>query len=317
VVPRRCERLDTLRPGWWAGFLGYDLGRAVERVTPRAHDDLGLPDLLLARYDARIVIGPGAPDARERSAPGTGSRRSWSRLRSPSRGRCSVRPPPRWTVRRSRPAFAASWSSSPPATATQANLTRRISWEGEPDPRWLFARLSTRNPAPHASLVVLPRRDASPIAVVSASPEQFLRWRGRAIETRPIKGTARDAAWLRASAKDRAENVMIVDLARNDLGRVCVPGSITVPTLCGLEAHPGLHHLVSVVRGRTRDDVGVGDLIRATFRPHRSPAPPSPASCRSSRTSSPSDAASTAGRWGGSTPAPARALSPWRSARSR
>jgi para-aminobenzoate synthetase component 1 len=112
--------------------------------------------------------------------------------------------------------------------------------------------------------------------VVSSSPERFLAWRGRDVETRPIKGTARDAAWLRASAKDRAENVMIVDLARNDLGRVCEYGSIQVSELCAVEAHPGLHHLVSTVRGRLREGVGPGGLVRATFPPASVTGAPKP-----------------------------------------
>ena len=83
-------------------------------------------------------------------------------------------------------------------------------------------------------------------------------------------------AWLQASVKDRAENVMIVDLARNDLGRVCEFGSVRVPELCALETHPGLHHLVSTVEGRLRNDVGVGDLIRATFPPASVTGAPKP-----------------------------------------
>ncbi len=122
--------------------------------------------------------------------------------------------------------------------------------------------------------------DGSPIAVVSASPERYLRQRRRddhvEVETRPIKGTAADADVLRASAKDHAENVMIVDLARNDLGRVCEPGSITVPSLCAVEPHPGLHHLVSTVRGRLRPDVGFGALVAATFPPASVTGAPKP-----------------------------------------
>jgi para-aminobenzoate synthetase component 1 len=125
-------------------------------------------------------------------------------------------------------------------------------------------------------LLVLPRSTGSPVAVVSASPERFLAWRDRDVETRPIKGTARDAAWLRASEKDRAENVMIVDLARNDLGRVCDFGSISVPTLCAVEAHPGLHHLVSTIRGRRRAGSGLGALIRATLPPASVTGAPKP-----------------------------------------
>jgi para-aminobenzoate synthetase component 1 len=103
------------------------------------------------------------------------------------------------------------------------------------------------------------------VALASASPELFLRRRGQAVETRPIKGTAGPgAAFL---DKDRAENVMIVDLMRNDLGRVCRFGSVTVPALCREERHPGLAHLVSTVRGLLRPGVGWVELLAATFPP--------------------------------------------------
>jgi para-aminobenzoate synthetase component 1 len=113
--------------------------------------------------------------------------------------------------------------------------------------------------------------------VISASPERFVRRRGRRIETRPIKGTrprgrSRDedsalAAELRASAKDRAENVMIVDLARNDLGRIARYGSVRVRRLCALERHPGVHHLVSVVDAEPAAGVGPAEIVRAAFPP--------------------------------------------------
>ena len=135
----------------------------------------------------------------------------------------------------------------------------------------LFRSLDRHNPAPHAALL-----RTEDLAVVSASPERFLRLEGRNVETRPIKGTARDAADLLDSVKDRAENVMIVDLARNDLGRVCEYGSITVPALCALEPHPGLHHLVSTVTGTLAPGTGLGDLLRATFPPASVTGAPKP-----------------------------------------
>jgi para-aminobenzoate synthetase component 1 len=144
----------------------------------------------------------------------------------------------------------------------QVNLTRRLETDASPDPVALFRRLCETHPAPHAALV---RIDG--IAVVSASPERFLRRDGLQVETRPIKGTSSDADVLLASGKDRAENVMIVDLARNDIGRVCEYGSVRVPGLWEIEAHPGLYHLVSTVRGILRADASVGDIIRATFPP--------------------------------------------------
>jgi para-aminobenzoate synthetase component 1 len=124
----------------------------------------------------------------------------------------------------------------------------------------LGGALSVANPAPHAAVVRFPGLD-----LASASPELFLRLDGRHVESRPIKGTAATGAAF--SAKDRAENVMIVDLVRNDLGRVCEYGSVEVPGLCVREQHPGLDQLVSTVTGRLRPDVGWADLLDATFPP--------------------------------------------------
>ena len=108
--------------------------------------------------------------------------------------------------------------------------------------------------------------------VASFSPELFLRVRGRQVTTAPIKGTAprgprAGAAALRASAKDAAENIMIVDLMRNDLSRVCRPGTVAVDELLAVQPHPGVWHLVSTVQGELADGVGTADLLAATFPP--------------------------------------------------
>ena len=146
----------------------------------------------------------------------------------------------------------------------QVNLTRRLSAPLPPgaDVLALGASLAGGNPAPHAAVVRLPDHG---IHLASASPERFLRRAGRFVETQPVKGTASTPdAFL---PKDRAENVMIVDLMRNDLGRVCEWGSVEVPALCAVEDHPGLSHLVSTVRGVLRPDVGWPGLLAATFPP--------------------------------------------------
>jgi para-aminobenzoate synthetase component 1 len=122
--------------------------------------------------------------------------------------------------------------------------------------------LAKGNPAPYAGVVQIPSSD---VAVVSASPELFVRRDGDLIESRPIKGTGRTPVDL--TSKDRAENVMIVDLVRNDLGVVCRSGSIQVPKLCDVEEHPGLVHLVSTVAGRLRPDVSWADVLAAAFPP--------------------------------------------------
>jgi para-aminobenzoate synthetase component 1 len=122
--------------------------------------------------------------------------------------------------------------------------------------------LATRHPAPYSAVVSVP---SAGVEVASASPELFLRRSGSQVWSSPIKGTA--ASFDGFLPKDRAENVMIVDLVRNDLGRVCVPGSIAVPSLCAVESHPGLHHLVSTVTGRLREGCGWAPLLDATFPP--------------------------------------------------
>jgi para-aminobenzoate synthetase component 1 len=154
----------------------------------------------------------------------------------------------------------------------QANLSQRFQTGMPEAPFDLYRRLRRRNPAPFAAYL-----DYGELAILSASPERFLRLdeQRRLIETRPIKGTRprglgpmHDAALGRAlaeSQKDRAENVMIVDLLRNDLSRVCRPGTVRVPELFALEHHPTVHHLVSTVVGELEPGAYAGDLIRAAF----------------------------------------------------
>ncbi|MEU9585789.1 chorismate-binding protein [Streptomyces werraensis] len=146
----------------------------------------------------------------------------------------------------------------------QANLCRVLSAPVAPDADVdaLTALLARGNPAPYAGTIRLPRRG---VEIATASPELFLRRDGRTVESGPIKGTGRTEADL--LEKDYAENVMIVDLVRNDIGQVCATGTVTVPDLCAVEKHPGLVHLVSTVRGELRDGEGWPGLLRAAFPP--------------------------------------------------
>jgi len=144
----------------------------------------------------------------------------------------------------------------------QVNLCRVLSAPVAPDADVdaLTAVLARGNPAPYAGTIRLPGHG---VEIATASPELFLRRAGRTVESGPIKGTARTEADL--LEKDRAENVMIVDLVRNDLGQVCTTGSVTVPDLCAVEKHPGLVHLVSTVRGELRAGAGWPELLAAAF----------------------------------------------------
>ena len=152
----------------------------------------------------------------------------------------------------------------------QVNLSQRLLHRATLPPLELYDRLRRRNPAPFAGYF-----DLGDFAIASASPERFLRVENGEVSTRPIKGTRPRGAtpeederqkWaLLDSEKDRAENVMIVDLLRNDLGRVCAYGSVRVEALCRLESYRTVHHLVSEVRGRLRPGLGPVDLLRAAF----------------------------------------------------
>ena len=260
---------------WWAGWLSYDLGREIERLPDLGRDDLGLPPLALGRFEAwlefdharRIVTVHGGGDAGHLLEALGAAADTHAPAHAPVAGWHSSLPRPDYeaAVQRAIDYICAG-------DMFQVNLSQRLSTEWDGDAFALYARLRHESPAPFAALVRLGGAD-----VISASPERFLHRRGNMIETRPIKGTRprmtdaaadrRQALSLRSSAKDVAENVMIVDLARNDLGRIAEFGTVSVEELCGLESHPGVHHLVSTITARTRADVSASDVIRATFPP--------------------------------------------------
>jgi para-aminobenzoate synthetase component 1 len=243
------DHLDRLRSGWWAGFVSFECGHGIERVVDHRRDD---PEVIFVRFGRRQRLV--APRRRQLAkSAGTGT---WSSSLERDRFESGVE---------------AIQALIRDGECYQVNLTRQLSSMVRANPTFLFLQLAQHNPARHAALMCV-----GGVAVVSASPERFLAWRGRSVETRPIKGTGRDARALACSAKDRAENVMIVDLARNDLGRVCEPGSIHVPGLCVVEQYPGLVHLVSTVRGRLRPGVGLRSLLAATFPPASVTGAPKP-----------------------------------------
>jgi para-aminobenzoate synthetase component 1 len=243
--------LDRLDDGFWCGWMTYNLGRTAVGITPRSEH----ADLVLLRFTKQLAIDPpstlaAAPPSTAPTAPASDDHRhpAWKSNLSPTT----------WTH-----AVHAIHEHERAGDCYQVNLTRMLHTEAHLDPRTLFHYLTHANPAPHGALV--DARDAVGRSVVSASPERFLSRHGDTVVTQPIKGTDADAARLAASAKDHTENTMIVDLARNDLGRVCEYGSVQVPDLCRVEHHPGLVHLVSTVTGTLRADTGYGALFRATM----------------------------------------------------
>jgi len=271
--------------GGMIGFLGYDLAPLLERLPRRMPRDSRLPDLRFALYDTAVTVdnrtGVAVLHAWDLTAEGREAAerrgRFWRRairasLRSPRPIRASELGPLvgdfdrasyRAGVRRALEYIAAG-------DAFQINLSQRFTAHGTIEPLDLFLRLGTASPAPFSAF--LSWRD---LAVVSASPELFYQTRGRTVVTRPIKGTRprgtdaaadqRLAAELTHSAKDRAELTMIVDLERNDLGRVCRYGSVRVIDPLTVESFAQVHHLVATVAGRLRGEIGPVDVIRAVF----------------------------------------------------
>jgi para-aminobenzoate synthetase component 1 len=264
------------------GWFSYDLGRAFTGLparTPPAGDAPAWPGVEMHFHDA-VWVRDGAGDAKIFARDEAAARRLAAVLDGPdpvpaeevSLGPLTAdHPDERFLdgVRRVLEYLRAG-------DAYQVNLSRRLSATcGAPAPAavLLAAALRARAPAPHAAMIVSADGDG---ALVGNSPERFLAVAADgAVETRPIKGTrsrgdtpAADgeaAAALAASAKDRAEHVMIVDLERNDLGRVCRTGSVHVASLARLVALPTVFHMVSTVAGRLRPDVGLAALLEATF----------------------------------------------------
>ena len=275
VQTRGIDALGEARAGWQAGWLSYDLGRQIETLPEMSTNDLDLPPLALGHYGVYLefdhkhkevhVRGEGDGRHLERALERAG--RNVTPLHSPLR---------HWTSSLSRSQYESAVSEAidyiRAGDVFQVNLAQRLSTPWSGDPVALYAQLRRTSPAPFMALVRLGGAD-----VISASPERFVRRHGSTIETRPIKGTrprgrtAREdrrlALALRASEKDRAENIMIADLARNDLGRVARYGSVKVRRLCALERHPGVHHLVSVVEAELTDGTGTADIVRAAFPP--------------------------------------------------
>lgn len=278
------SKTDTPFSGGALGYFSYDLARRIERLPSLATDDLQMPEMAVGIYDWAVVC-----DHQERNC------RLLSGLRHPETAK-------KWAALvemfEQAPRSESDEASGPfqAQGEIEANLTRdayqhgftriqhylrqgdcyqvnyaqRFSAVVSGSPWSAYLKLRRNNPAPFAAYLNTPYG-----FILSSSPERFLRLEDGRVETRPIKGTrprSRDqtedqqlAAELATSAKDRAENLMIVDLLRNDLGRCCRPGSIRVPQLFAVEHYATVHHLVSVITGELAAGEDAMSLLRNCF----------------------------------------------------
>jgi para-aminobenzoate synthetase len=272
----------------FAGYLGYelkaDLGGRRAHASPLPDAALVLCDRLLAfDHDERRVYLLALADAAGTEAAAAWLASTERRLEdfprqppllpSPPTPPGTIRFRPREGPDTYRANIAACLREIFEGESYEVCLTTELHGDGRLDPVQAYRSLRARNPAPFAALLRL-----GDVAVLSSSPERFLRVdRGRAIESRPMKGTAARvaepfedacrAAELRRDEKTRAENLMIADLVRNDLGRVCALGSVEVPGLMVVESHATVHQMVTVVRGRLREGADAIDGVRAAFPP--------------------------------------------------
>ena len=264
--------------GGWIGYLSYDLARYWMPLEV-GDSNIDVPEMVLGRYDWAVVVDDSAGTA---ELVGFMDEQAFSEIRASFEAALAQQS----TISSTQPkahslsfvteknqyldALDSVFDYIREGDCYQVNYTQRLDALTDDDAWDIYLAMRANNPAPYGAYM-----DFGDFQILSSSPEKFLSLKNGVVETKPIKGTrpryadpAMDAAAmanLSASEKDRAENLMIVDLLRNDLGKVCEPGSISVPTIFDIESFATVHHLVSTVRGRLRKDAGVVELLEACF----------------------------------------------------
>jgi para-aminobenzoate synthetase component 1 len=263
------------------GYFSYDLGRYVERMPATAKDDIAMPEMAIGIYRWAYVVDH---DSKTATLVGDHAdhrvRLRWSeivewlsspRQETPGETLATINAiESNMSKQEYIDKFKQVKKYIGSGDCYQVNLAQRFSAKVQGDPWHGYLTMRTINPSPFSAYLNVPG-----CHILSASPERFLSVRDHVVETKPIKGTrprGKDPAEekrivneLLASTKDRAENVMIVDLLRNDISKCCVANSVKVPKLFALESFPTVHHLVSTVVGELRDDIHPLQLLRACF----------------------------------------------------
>lgn len=266
--------------GGAAGYWGYDLARRLALLPQSAQDAEDLPEMAVGIYDWAVVIDHQEKTARlvshqriketKQALPQIMAR--LKRAAGTPRNEFQVRGDIHSNLNRNdyQTAFDIIKNYLHEGDCYQVNLARRFAARAEGNALEAYLELRRLSPAPYSAFLSLPQAQ-----ILSSSPECFLQVRDGAVETRPIKGTrprladpvedARMAEDLRSHAKDRAENLMIVDLLRNDLGKSCIPGSVNAPRLFEVESYASVHHLVSTVTGQLAPGQDALALLRNCF----------------------------------------------------
>ena len=272
-----CPFSDTPLPdlpfiGGAVGLWGYDLGRRFENLPQRALNDISVPDMAVGIYDWALIVDHHRQVVTLLCYGDVNARLAWLQQQAPTVAPFALTS--RWQSNMSRQQYGEKFRQVQAYLQSgdcyQVNLAQRFQASYQGDEWQAFVRLNRANRAPFSAFL---RFDDS--AIMSLSPERFIQLEQGHIQTRPIKGTlprledpiadAEQARRLAHSPKDRAENLMIVDLMRNDIGRVAVPGSVRVPELFVVEPFPAVHHLVSTITATLPAALHATDLLRAAF----------------------------------------------------
>ncbi|MFD3247350.1 aminodeoxychorismate synthase component 1 [Rahnella aquatilis] len=256
------------------GLFGYDLGRRIEALPETAERDINLPDMAVGIYDWALIADHHLQRLTLICHGDVSERLRWLAQYLPVPAPAPFRLHAPWQANMSREEYGEKFRQIQEyihsGDCYQINLAQRFSTHYSGDEWQAFLRLNQANRAPFSAFLRLPEN-----AVLCLSPERFIWLKDGVIQTRPIKGTlprcedpaedAQQATRLAASEKDRAENLMIVDLLRNDIGRVATPGSVRVPELFVVEPFPAVHHLVSTITARLPETCHASALLRACF----------------------------------------------------
>lgn len=260
--------------GGWLGYFGYDLARVIESLPNEANNDINMPQMAIGLYPDALIFDK--------------QQQSWFYLSQPNHNRLALyqqylETPPveqafaltsEWQSNMTKASYSEKFAQIQAYLKSgdcyQINLAQRFKAAYSGSTWQAYKQLREANKAPFSSYINHPDG-----AILSISPERFIAITDGHIETKPIKGTLprldnpvddhTQAQRLQQSPKDRAENVMIVDLLRNDLGKVAEPGSVTVPSLFAIESFPAVHHLVSTVHAKLAHDKDAIDQIAAAF----------------------------------------------------
>ncbi|MGR5061591.1 aminodeoxychorismate synthase component I [Photobacterium sp. DNB22_13_2] len=283
LIPSTTPLKDVPFLGGTVGLFSYDLGRRVESIAATAQHDIATADMAVGIYDWALIADHQTEQLYLVSPEGS-DRMQWlqqhrlfaeqTTATTNSQHPAAFALTSQWQANMDKDEYCNKFDRIQQYLLSgdcyQINLTQRFSARYQGDEWQAYRLLEERNGAPFSGFL-----RTSDSAILSVSPERFLQHRDGYIETKPIKGTrprntnpSRDKALaddLRTAEKDRSENLMIVDLLRNDIGRVAKPGSVKVPSLFDIESFPAVHHLVSTVTGELDQQYTATDLLRACF----------------------------------------------------